>query len=118
MKRILLTLAVLLVGFSFGQSFPYPVDVAIGQRWIGTDEAGWYLSSRTYLPINTEILGIQPYLIPELGIDYNTLQPYAALELTLDGEYATLAAFATYMGGTPRINLEARFCILSDRCND
>ena len=117
-KKLLLTCAVLMGGVSFSQNLPWPVDVALGQRWIGTNEAGWYASARTYLPINTELLGITPYLIPEVGIDYNTLQPYAALELNLDGEYATLAAFATYMGGVPRINLEARFCILSSRCGE
>lgn len=116
LKKTLLSLTLLLGGCSFAQSLPWPVDVAVGQRWIGTNEAGWYFSARTYLPVNTELLGITPYLIPEVGIDYNSLQPYAALELNLDGEYGTLAAFATYIGGVPRINLEARFCVLSDRC--
>ena len=116
LKKLVIVCAALLGGISFAQPLPWPVDVAVGQRWVGTSEAGWYFSARTYLPVNAELLGVTPYLIPEIGIDYNSLQPYATLELNLDGEYGTLAAFTTYMGGVPRINLEARFCILSERC--
>ena len=116
LKKIMISLTLLIGGLSFGQSFPYPLDVAIGQRWVGTSEAAFYGGVRTYLPLDLELFGVQPYAIPELGIDRDTLQPYARLELNLDSEYATAAAFVTRMGDSTRINLEVRFCVLSPAC--
>lgn len=117
MKKLLVTLALFVSACGFAQ-LAYPVDIAVGQRWVGTNEAAWYGSARTYLPTGITLFGIDAFAVPEVGIDYNSLQTYAALELTLDGEYGTFAAWATYMGGVPRINVEFRMCVLSDRCGE
>lgn len=120
-KKLLITLAVLMGGFfvsSAHAQLPWPLDISVGQRWIGTTEAGWYGSARTYWPLGFSAFGVEVFGIPELGVDYNSLQPYAAFELNAGTEYGTLAAFVTYMDDVPRINLEARFCILSSACGE
>lgn len=116
-KKIFVTLALLAGGFSLAQS-PYPVDVAIGQRWVGTNEAAFYGAARTYVPLGVELFGTDLYAVPEFGVDRDTLQPYGRLELTIDNEYATAAAFVTRMGDSTRVNVEVRFCILSNKCGE
>ncbi len=117
MKRLLVLLLLMFGGSSLAQ-IDYPVDIVVGQRWVGTDEAAFYGGARTYLPLGAELFGSQIFLIPELGIDRDTLDPYARAELNVGTNYGTAAAFVTYMDGTPRINLEFRTCVLSDRCGD
>jgi len=99
-------------------SFLDPVDVALGQRWVGTNEAAFYGAARTYVPLGVELFSVQIYAIPELGLDRDTLEPYARVELNLDSEYATTALFVTRMGDSTRVNVEIRFCILSERCSE
>lgn len=115
LKKLTLTFTLLIGGFSFAQ-LPYPLDFAIGQRWVGTDEAAFYGAVRSYIPLGVELFATQLYGIPELGIDRDTLQPYARFELTIDNEFATTAVFVTRMGNSTRVNVELRFCAFSLRC--
>lgn len=117
-RRLLLVAALFLGSAATAQGFPYPVDVAIGQRWVGTEEAAFYGGVRTYVPLGFSLFNVDVFGIPEVGLDRDTLLPYVRLELTLDSEYATFAAFATRMGDSTRVNVEVRFCILSDKCSE
>lgn len=118
LKRLIAACALLIGGFAFAQ-IPYPVDVVIGQRWVGTNEAAFYGAARSYIPLSgVELFGVMPYAIPELGFDRDTLEPYARVELNLDSEYATTALFVTRMGDSTRVNVEIRFCVLSPRCSE
>ena len=121
MKKFILVFAVLVGSFFMSSAYAqwdYPVDVYVGQKWTLSPDAAWYGGARTYFPLDIELFGVTPNLSPEVGIDYNTLEPFATLELSLNAEYGTAAAWVTYMGGYPRINIEFRTCFLSDKCGE
>lgn len=121
MFKIALTCAVLMGGFFMPYAkaqLPWPVDVEAGSKWFLQDDAGLFFSARTYIPTGVDAFGVQVFAIPEGGIDYQTLQPYAALELNADSEYASFALWGTYRGGVASLSASMRFCVLSDKCGE
>lgn len=116
MKKLLLTLALMVGSCAFGQ-LPFPVDIELGSKWFLQDDAGLFFSARTYIPTGVDAFGVEVFAIPEAGILYETLEPYAALELNADSEYATFAVWGTYTEGIASLSLATRFCVLSPACS-
>ncbi len=117
LKKMFLITALLFGGFSFAQ-LNVPIDVEIGSKWFLQDSASLFFSARTYFPLKFQMLGVTPYLIPEAGLHYESLQPYVSLELNADAEYGTLAIFGTYTEGVGSLSVSTRLCILSDKCKE
>ena len=102
MKRFLVALITLVALVASAQAW----DVEAGREFAltpdGTQQA-WYAFARYNLPLTSEVLGAQLWLLPEAGVWVPEGEPYhgyARLQLLLDQTYGTLFVDAR-MGSPP-----------------
>ena len=102
MKRIIVVAVLVLAGLASAQAW----DVEVGRAYsladpvaaVSEHELGvgaWYGTVRYDMPLTSEVLGAQLWLLPEVGVWVPDLAPYygyGRLQLLLDQTYGTFFA--------------------------
>lgn len=94
---------VMLLGIALAQAW----DFEVGREYvIDQGQRSWYVLARYNMPLTSEVLGTQAWLLPELGIwlpDYGPYAGYVRTQFIIDRDFGAL--FADFRMRTQAVDL-------------